>query len=113
MSSSRPMRRWEKLSGSCTPGARKSPKPPDQRARQFLDTENGLVAELTRATGSQRRALTLAGLSRSTWHYRSKPRTPVPDPVPQKDRAYPSRIGETDRAVIAAKIRAGWQAGQS
>jgi putative transposase len=65
------------------------------------------------ATGSQRRALAMAGLSRSTWHYRSTPRTPVADPLPQKDRAYPSRIGEADRAVIAEKISAGWQAGHS
>ena len=52
-------------------------------------------------------------LSRSTWHYRSKPRTPVPDPLPHKDRAYPSRICAADRTVITAKITAGWQAGHS
>lgn len=37
----------------------------------------------------------------------------MPDPLPQKGRAYPSRIGEADRSVITAKITAGWQAGQS
>jgi putative transposase len=68
---------------------------------------------LTRAIGSQRRALTLIGLSRSTWHYRSKPRPPVSDPVLHKDRAYPSRIPKADRAVIADRIVAGWQAGTS
>ena len=52
-------------------------------------------------------------LSRSTWHYRSNPRPPVSDPLPQKDRAYPSRIGEADRAVIRDKILAGWVAGTS
>ena len=52
-------------------------------------------------------------LSRSTWHYRSNPRLPVSDPLPQKDRAYPSRIGEADRAVIRDKILAGWVAGIS
>ena len=31
----------------------------------------------------------------------------------QKDRAYPSRIPEADRAVIADRIVAGWQAGTS
>jgi putative transposase len=55
----------------------------------------------------------MIGLSRSTWHYRSHPRTSVPDPIPQKDRAYPSRISAADQAVIAAKITAGWQAGHS
>lgn len=68
---------------------------------------------MTRATGSQRRALDQIGLSRSTWHYRAKPRSRVPDPVPHKDRAYPSRISATDRTVIADKISAGWQAGHS
>ena len=80
---------------------------------RFLDLENGLVTELTAATGSQRRALALIGLSRSTWHYRSQSAPAVTDPVPQKDRAYPSRIGEADRAVIRDKIIAGWQAGTS
>jgi putative transposase len=55
----------------------------------------------------------MIGLSRSTWHYRCKPRPRVADPLPQKDRAYPSRIGEADRAVIRHKIMAGWQAGMS
>jgi putative transposase len=52
-------------------------------------------------------------LSRSTWHYRAKPRQKVPDPVPQKDRAYSSRIGEADRAAIRDRIIAGWQTGTS
>jgi len=52
-------------------------------------------------------------LSRSTWHYRSTPRPRVVDPLPQKDRAYPSRIPEADRAAIRVQILAGWQAGTS
>jgi putative transposase len=52
-------------------------------------------------------------LSRSTWHYRSKPRPKVSAPLPQKDRAYRTRIPEADRAVITDKIIAGWQAGAS
>jgi putative transposase len=52
-------------------------------------------------------------LSRSTWHYRSHPRTPVPDPLPHRDRAYPSRIGEADRTAIRDEIIAGWLAGMS
>ncbi|EHB54947.1 Integrase catalytic region [Mycolicibacterium rhodesiae JS60] len=35
------------------------------------------------------------------------------DPLPQKDRAYPSRIHAAERAVIQAKIIAGWRAGGS
>lgn len=64
-------------------------------------------------TGSQRRALALAGVPRSTWHYRHHPRARVADPVPQKDRAYPSRIPDADRAVIAEQVTAGWQRGVS
>ena len=52
-------------------------------------------------------------LSRSTWHYRWHPRPPVADPIPQKDRAYPSRIGAVDRIVIEAEIVSGWLAGKS
>lgn len=75
--------------------------------------ENELVAELTRTTGSQRRALAIAGVARSTWQYRHQPRARVPEPVRQRDRAYPSRIPTADRAVIAEKITAGWTAGHS
>jgi putative transposase len=57
--------------------------------------------------------LELAGVSRSTWHYRASPREPVADPVPHKDRAYRSGISAADRGLIAAKITAGWAAGNS
>lgn len=50
----------------------------------------------------------MAGLSRSTWQYRRRPRPRVAAPVRQKDRAYPSRISSADRADIAARITAGW-----
>lgn len=68
---------------------------------------------MTRSTGSQRQALQITGVSRSTWHYRRNPRARVADPVPQRDRAYPSRIDEADKTVIAARITAGWEVGHS
>ena len=52
-------------------------------------------------------------LSRSSWYYRSHPRSRVCDPVPQKDRGYPSRIGSAERARIESEILAGWMAGVS
>lgn len=52
-------------------------------------------------------------LSRSTWYYRFNPRPPVSAPLPQRDRAYPARIGEADRAAIRDEILAGWLAGVS
>jgi putative transposase len=64
-------------------------------------------------TGSQRRALDITGVSRSTWHYRTNPRPPVADPIPQSKRAYPSCISGADRGVIEQKITAGWAAGNS
>lgn len=72
-----------------------------------------MITSLTVITGSQRQALQLAGVSRSTWHYRRHPRARVADPVPQKDRAYRSRIGDGDREVIGQLITAGWQQGTS
>jgi transposase InsO family protein len=63
--------------------------------------------------GSQRRALLVAGLSRSTWHYRSNPRSGVAAPIPQKERAYPSRIDQADREQIGELIAAGWVEGVS
>ena len=35
------------------------------------------------------------------------------EPVPQKDRAYPARIDETDRVVIAETVTAGRAGGHS
>lgn len=68
---------------------------------------------MTAATGSQRQALQLAGLSRATWHYRRNPRPRVADPILQKDRSYPSRIDHADRDRIAGLIAAGWAEGVS
>lgn len=50
----------------------------------------------------------MTGVSRGTWHYRHKPRARVADPIPQADRAYPSRISEADCREIAGHIAAGW-----
>lgn len=70
--------------------------------------ENELVTELTRITGSQRRALAVTGVSRSTWHYRQRPRPRVEDPVPQRERAYQARISDADRERVVEHIMQGW-----
>lgn len=59
--------------------------------------------------GSQRKALELTGVARSTWHYRNRPRERVADPIPHSERAYESRICEADRVIIGALIQAGWE----
>jgi putative transposase len=68
---------------------------------------------LRQITGSQRQALELTGLSRGTWHYRHAPRPPKPDPIPQADRAYRSRISSADRQQIGEYILASWARGES
>lgn len=66
------------------------------------------MRELTTITGSQRQALGLVGLSRSTWHYRHHPRPQVQDPIPHRQRDCPSRISDEDRIRIEEYILAGW-----
>lgn len=63
---------------------------------------------LTEVTGSQRQALVLAGVSRSTWQYRQRPRPRAMAPVPQRERVYPSRVSGKDRERIEECILAGW-----
>lgn len=72
-----------------------------------------MIAKLTKAIGSQRQALALTGLSRSTWHYRRHPRPLVAAPVLHTDRAYPSRISAADRQRVTDRIAAGWADGVS
>ncbi|MGP5154818.1 hypothetical protein [Glutamicibacter ardleyensis] len=79
-----------------------------ERSGTFLDTENQLIHALVDFTGSERKSLSLAGVSRSTWHYRSKPRERVQNPIHQSARAYESRISEADRERISEYILAGW-----
>jgi putative transposase len=67
-----------------------------------------LVEDLKAAGYSQRQALGLAGLARSVWQYRDKPRPRVAEPVPHRQRAYPNRISAADEAVIAQEIQAAW-----
>lgn len=76
--------------------------------------ENGLVQTLKqRARMSQRRALELIGLSRSAWHYRSKPRGRTAAPVPHRERAYPNRIDPESTEAIDALVREAWGQGRS
>lgn len=59
--------------------------------------------------GSQRQALELTGVARSTWQNRLKPRRRVADPKPQKDRAYSTRLEADAVAQIEQLIRDGWE----
>lgn len=64
--------------------------------------------DLRQATGSQRQALGLAGVSRSTWQYRQKPRPKTTTPIPHAQRAYPWRVSDKDRERIEEYILTGW-----
>lgn len=66
------------------------------------------MTRLSQLFGSRRRALAVTGVSRSTWHYRRRPRARAANPVPQCERAYESRISDADRDRIVGLILAGW-----
>ena len=66
------------------------------------------MTTLTMIVGSQRQALSMVGVARSTWQYRRQPRPMVADPVHQTKRAYQSRISPADRQHITDRILAGW-----
>lgn len=75
--------------------------------------ENTLIKELATILRSQRAALTLVDLSRSTWHYRIHGRPRVEEPIPQQQRAYTSRISTQDRKRIEVLINDSWVVGDS
>lgn len=50
----------------------------------------------------------MAGISRGTWHYRHAPRAKTETPIPQAERAYPSRVSAADQQRIEEYVLAGW-----
>lgn len=99
---------WQKLSALAYAERARARFQIDERSEKFFDTENQLIHALMDFTGSERNALSLTGASRSTWHYRSKPRERVQNPIHQSAGAYGSRISEADRERISEYILAGW-----
>ncbi|VXA97466.1 DDE-type integrase/transposase/recombinase [Citricoccus sp. K5] len=88
--------------------------PDSDRAAGLIENERDLVGELTDSGGlSERGALGLIGVARSTWHYRRHPRPGVPAPVPHADRGQPQSLTDAERALVAGRILAAWQAGES
>lgn len=72
-----------------------------------------LVLALVSAGLSQRAALALAGMSRSTWHYRTHPRPRVVEPVPHTARVAPSWLTASEQDLIAVKLQAAFNSGES
>lgn len=71
------------------------------------------MEQLRRVTGSQRKALSIAGVARSSWYYRHQPRPRVSAPVPHRDRRCRWRISVEDRERIQGYILTGWAKGVS
>lgn len=72
-----------------------------------------LVTALIAAGLSQRRSLALAGMSRSSWHYLSKPRARVANPVPHTARRAVSWLEARERDTILARLGAAFARGAS
>lgn len=72
-----------------------------------------LVLALVAAGLSQRVALALAGMSRSTWHYRTRPRPRVVDPVPHTARTATSWLTAAEQDLILVELQAAFSSGES
>ncbi|NYF97697.1 DDE-type integrase/transposase/recombinase [Janibacter cremeus] len=78
-----------------------------------MDVTVWLVTALTVAGLSQRAALSLAGMSRSSWYYRAHPRQGVADPVPHTQRRAASWLSPPERAAIEGKLSVAFANGRS
>lgn len=88
--------------------------PDSERAEALISNERELVGELTGAGGlSERGALAMIGVARSTWHYRRHPRPLILVPVPHRDRDQPQALTGAERAWVTERIQAAWEAGES
>lgn len=65
-----------------------------------------MIADLVAAGFSQRQALALAGISRSTWQYRRHGRPGGGVAVPHTQRVCPSWLTEAERDAITARLAA-------
>ena len=78
-----------------------------------LEVSAALVTALIGAGLSQRAALDLAGLPRSTWHYRTRPRVAVADPVPHTARRAAGWLSAQEREQITTMLEAAFAARKS
>lgn len=78
-----------------------------------VEMSAALVTALVAAGLSQRAALSVAGLSRSTWHYRTHPRPRVADPVPHTSRVAPAWLTTQEQDRIVAMLQLAFARGES
>ena len=79
----------------------------------FTTLEAALVALLRTLGWSQRATLALLGISRGSWHYRTHPRPPVANPVPQAQRVSSLWLDADEVTAIQGRLTAGFAAGKS
>lgn len=72
-----------------------------------------LVGALLAAGLSQRTALSLVGMARSTWHYRDNPRPRVTAPLPHTQRRALSWLTDDEQALIIGRLEDGFAQGWS
>lgn len=78
-----------------------------------VEVTAALVTALVAAGLSQRAALSVAGMSRSTWHYRSNPRPRVASPVPHTARTAPAWLSTAEQDRIVALMEQAFSRGES
>lgn len=78
-----------------------------------IEMTAALVAALVASGMSQRAALRLAGMPRSTWHYRTNPRPRVAGPVPHTARTAPAWLTAAEQDQIAVKVEQAFARGES
>ena len=84
------------------------------RLEWFYRLEADLVGALTGDAGwSQRAALSVLGLSGSTWHYRTRPRARAVDPVPHTARVARHWLEPAEQDAILALLVTAFAAGKA
>ncbi|MDN5745925.1 MAG: IS3 family transposase [Nocardioidaceae bacterium] len=72
-----------------------------------LAAESELISTLREeACLSQNRTLELIGLSKSAFHYRSRPRPRTQAPVPQSQRRHPGSLSDAERSGVVSLLTA-------
>lgn len=84
-----------------------------QQLAEYYRLEATLMAELRSAGFSQRGALDLLGVSRSTWHYRTHPRPAAAARVPHRERRAAHWLTEEEATAILTAITGAFAQGES
>lgn len=63
-----------------------------------------MITELQTAGFSLNKTLRLIGLSKAAYHYRTKPRPAVPDPIAQRERPHPAALSPAEDAAIVQAL---------